>query len=83
MKSGAILAFASGTKKQELFDTMADRYTILKGDKVLYQNLTQTEYFDRIEDLSIEYYQTGSPNPSELTTKIIGEHEWLQNQKSD
>lgn len=62
---------------------MADRYTILKGDKVLYQNLTQMEYFDRIEDLSIEYYQTGSPHPSELTTKIIGEHEWLQNQKAD
>ena len=77
MKSGAILALESVTKKQELFDTMADRYTILKGDKVLYENLTEMEYFDMIEDLSIKYYQTGSPHPSELTTKIIGEHEWL------
>jgi hypothetical protein len=56
---------------------MADRYTILKDNKVLYENLTEMEYFDMIEDLSIKYYQTGSPDPSELTTKIIGEHEWL------
>jgi hypothetical protein len=35
--------------------------------------LTQEEYFDIMEDLSIEYYQTGSPKPEELTTEIIKE----------
>jgi hypothetical protein len=49
----------------------AELYTILVNDKVLYKNLTEEEYFDRMEDLSIEYYQKGSPHPSKIETKII------------
>jgi len=45
-------------------------YTILHKGKVLYKNLTEEEYFDKIEDLSIEYYQKGSPRPVHLETKI-------------
>jgi len=37
---------------------------------MIYKNLTQLEYFDMMEDLSIEYYQTGSPRPEDLETKI-------------
>ena len=48
-----------------------EKYTILHKGKVLYKRLTQEEYFDIMEDLSIEYYQKGSPRPQDLETKII------------
>ena len=71
MKSGAILALESVTKRQESFDAMAEeKYTILYEDKVLFKNLTQEELFDRMEDLSIEFYQKGTPHPSKIETKI-------------
>jgi len=50
---------------------MKEKYTILNKGKVLYRGLTQEEYFDIMEDLSIEYYQKGSPRPEDLETKII------------
>ena len=46
------------------------RYTILHKEKILYKNLTEEEYFDIMEDLSIEYYQKGSPKPQNLKTNI-------------
>jgi len=34
-----------------------------------------------MEDLSIEYYQTGSPRPEDLETEILLENnQWLQKQ---
>lgn len=48
-----------------------EKYTILHKEKVLYKNLTEEEYFDIMEDLSVEYYQTGSPRPQDLETKIF------------
>jgi hypothetical protein len=48
-----------------------EKYTILQKGKVLYKGLTQEEYFDIMEDLSIEYYQKGSPRPQDLETKVI------------
>ena len=45
-------------------------YTILHKGKVLYKNLTEEEYFDKMEDLSVEYYQKGFPRPQDLETKI-------------
>ena len=74
MKFGAILACASDTKSQGLFDTMTDKYTILQNNKVLYKDLTEEEYFDMMEDLSVEYYQTGFPRPQDLETKITREY---------
>ena len=46
------------------------KYTILHKGDILYKNLTEEEYFDIMEDLSIEYYQKGSPRPQDLETKI-------------
>jgi len=66
-----ILASASDTRRLVLSEAMEEKYTILRNGKVLFKNLTQEEYFDIMEDLSIEYYQKGSPNPSTLETKII------------
>jgi len=45
-------------------------YTILHMGKILYENLTEEEYFDKMEDLSVEYYQKGFPRPQDLETKI-------------
>ena len=47
------------------------KYTILHKGKVLHKGLTEEEYFDIMEDLSVEYYQKGSPKPQDLETKII------------
>ena len=46
------------------------KYTVLHQGNVLYKNLTEEEYFDIMEDPSIEYYQKGSPRPQDLETKI-------------
>ena len=55
---------------------MAEYYSILENGKVLYKNLSQDEYFDIMENLSIEFYQTGSPKPEELETEIIGDYSY-------
>ena len=49
---------------------MSTRYDILCKGHRIYKNLGQLEYFEVMEDLAIEYYQTGSPDPSELETVI-------------
>ena len=48
-----------------------EKYTILHKGKVLFKNLTKEEYFDTMEDLSIEFYQKGSPHHQDLETKIF------------
>jgi hypothetical protein len=48
-------------------------YNILCKGRKIYSNLTEEEYFNIMEDLSIEYYQTGTPRPEELETEIIGD----------
>jgi hypothetical protein len=48
-------------------------YNILCKGRKIYSSLTEEEYFNTMEDLAIEFYQTGSPNPEDLTTEIIGE----------
>ena len=58
-----------------------ERYNILCKGRRIYTSLTQEEYFNVMEDLSIEYYQTGSPQPEDLETEILLEkHQW-QKQK--
>lgn len=47
------------------------KYNILCRGRKIYSSLTEKEYFDTMEDLAIEYYQTGSPDPQELETEII------------
>ena len=53
-------------KKQE-------SYNIIVNGKVIFSNLSQMEMFDRLEDLSIEFYQTGAPHPNDIRTEIITE----------
>ena len=46
-------------------------HRILVNGEVLFDKLGQSEFFARMEDLAIEYYQTGSPHPDTITTEII------------
>jgi hypothetical protein len=52
---------------------MMEKYNIFCKGRKIYSNLTEEEYFDIMENLSVEFYQTGSPNPNEIETEIIGE----------
>ena len=59
-----------------------ERYNILCKGRRIYTALTEEEYFNTMEDLSIEFYQTGSPLPEDLETEILLENnQWLQNQR--
>ena len=81
MKSGVILAFALVTRRQESSEMANERYNILCKGRRIYTSLSQEEYFNVMEDLSIEFYQTGSPQPEDIETEILLEkHQW-QKQK--
>ena len=48
-------------------------YTILKDGKEIFSDLSQSEYFDRMQDFAVEFYLTGKNDPSEYTTKLTEE----------
>ena len=50
---------------------MAEAYNILCNGRKIYSHLTEEEYFDVMENLSVEFYQTGSPNPEDIETEIL------------
>ena len=49
---------------------MTDRYSIYIKDIEKFSDHSEHEYFDIMEDLAIEFYQTGKPNPAEIRTEI-------------
>ena len=49
------------------------KYTILKNGKAVFSDLSQSEYFDRMQDFAVEFYLTGNNDPSEFTTEMIEE----------
>ena len=50
-------------KKQEL-------YSISHKGEVLFDNLTEEEYFDKMQDLADEFFANGTPHPLELRTSM-------------
>ena len=48
-------------------------YNIYCKGQLIFSHLTEEEYFDRMEDLSQEVYETGSPSSGDLNTEIIRE----------
>ena len=48
-----------------------ESYNIICKGRKIYSNLTEEEYFNTMEDLSIQFYQTGSPNPEDIETEIL------------
>ena len=57
--------------------TRQEFHRILVNGKILYDLLGMTEFFDRMDDLAIEYYQTGHPDPGSITTEIITEDQYI------
>ena len=45
-------------------------YTILKNGEEVFTDLSQSEYFDRMQDFAVEFYLTGKNDPNEFTTKM-------------
>lgn len=67
-------AYSRRTRKDKNHLKMPNElYNIICKDKKIYTHLTEEEYFNIMEDLSIEFYQTGSPKPEEIKTEMIGE----------
>ena len=50
-------------KKQEL-------YKITHKNEVLFENLTEEEYFTKMEELADKFYAEGTPHPLELDTDV-------------
>ena len=50
-------------KKQEL-------YSITHKGEVLFENLTEEEYFNKMQDLADDYFANGTPHPLDLRTEI-------------
>ena len=46
------------------------KYTILKNGEAVFSDLSQREYFDRMQDFAVEFYLTGKNDPSEFTTQM-------------
>ena len=62
LKSGVILVLGLDMKKHEL-------YRIIIDGKEVFDALGQGEYFERMEDLALEFYQTGTPHPDSIVTE--------------
>lgn len=58
---------------------MTTKYNILCKGRKIYTDLTEEEYFNTMEDLAIDFYQSGSPNPNEIETEIFEETEVTEN----
>jgi len=50
-------------------------YKIYRDGKVIFDSLSQMEYFNIMEDLAIEFYQTGSPTSDQLKTETYLEED--------
>jgi hypothetical protein len=48
-------------------------YNILVEGRKIYSNLSEEEYFNTMEDLSDQFYETGSPHPLDIETEFIGD----------
>jgi len=46
------------------------KYTILKNGEAVFTDLSESEYFDRMQDFAVEFYLTGKNDPSEFTTQM-------------
>ena len=46
------------------------KYTILRNGKAVFSDLSEREYFDRMQDFAVEFYLTAKNDPSEFTTQM-------------
>ena len=45
-------------------------YSISYKGKVLHENLSRDEYFEKMQDLADEFFEKGTPHPLELDTDV-------------
>ena len=45
-------------------------YSISHKGEVLFDNLTEEEYFDKMQDLADDFFANGTPHPLELDTAV-------------
>ena len=50
---------------------MVHKYNIICKGEVIYSKLTEEEYFDKLEELSQDFYINGVPHPEDLKTVIL------------
>ena len=50
-----------------------ESYNIICKGRKIYSNLTEEEYFNTMEDLANDFFLSGTPQPNEIETEIIGE----------
>lgn len=53
---------------------MVTKYNIICKGHRLYKSLSELEYFGLMDDLIIQYYQTGSPKPAEVKTETYEDY---------
>ena len=51
-------------------ESSRELYRIIRNGEEVFSDLTQGEYFNRMQDYAIEFYQTGHPTENELKTEI-------------
>ena len=59
-----------------------ESYSKVRNGEEVFSDLSESEYFNIMQDYAIEFYQTGHPTEYELKTTILSEDEW-QKQKLD
>ena len=64
--------FVWGTKRLVSSDTYKITVKGTQSDEV-FDNLEEEEFFETMENLAQKFYETGSPQPSDIQTEIIGD----------
>jgi hypothetical protein len=47
------------------------RYNIICKGRKIFSDISEEEFFDVMEDLAQQFYETGSPEPHEITHEIL------------
>jgi hypothetical protein len=57
---------------QELLITSnMERYNILCNGRVIYKDLSEESMMDVLDDLSLKYYEEGTPHPDEIVVEFV------------
>jgi hypothetical protein len=52
------------------------KYAILCQGRKIYKDLTESDYFSIMDELSEQYFRTGSPKPEDLETEFMEDTLW-------
>ncbi len=49
------------------------KYNIFCKDTLIFENLTEDEFFEKMDELSQEFYENGIPHPTDLRHEMLKE----------